>query len=98
MLTPAEADAAIAAHLAQFPEEELSLPACAGRVLRQHIHAERDAPPFHRVAMDGIAIASAAFREGRREFRIAAVQPAGTASLALGSPAECIEVMTGAPL
>ena len=39
MLTPAEADAAIAAHLAQFPEEVLPLPACAGRILRQDIHA-----------------------------------------------------------
>ena len=74
MLTPAEADAAIAAHLTQFPEEVLSLPACAGRVLRQDIHAERDAPPFDRVAMDGIAIASAAFQNGRLGFRIAAMQ------------------------
>ncbi len=98
MLTPAEADAAIAAHLAQAPDEELSLPACAGRVLRQDVHAERDVPPFDRVAMDGIAIASAAFRDGRREFRIAAMQLAGIAPLALGSPADCIEVMTGASL
>ncbi|MBF8291396.1 MAG: Molybdopterin molybdenumtransferase [Steroidobacteraceae bacterium] len=77
MLTPAEADAAIAAHLTQFPEQVLTLPACAGRVLRQDIHAERDAPPFDRVAMDGIAIAIAAFQSGRREFRVAAMQAAG---------------------
>ena len=98
MLTPAEADAAIAAHLAQFPEELLSLPACAGRILRQEIHAERDAPPFDRVAMDGIAIAIAAFRGGRREYRVAAMQAAGQAPVALESPTDCIEVMTGASL
>jgi molybdopterin molybdotransferase len=98
MLTPAEADAAIADHLAQVPEEYVPLPACAGRVLRQDIRAERDAPPFNRVAMDGIAIASAAFRDGRRQFRIAGVQPAGTAPLAIESPGDCIEVMTGASL
>lgn len=98
MLTPAEADAAIAAHLAPAPEESVTLPACAGRVLRQEVHAERDAPPFDRVAMDGIAIASAAFRAGRREFRIAAVQAAGSAPLALASPSDCIEVMTGTSL
>jgi molybdopterin molybdotransferase len=98
MLTPAEADATIAAHLVQVPEELLSLPACAGRVLRQDIRAERDAPPFDRVAMDGIAIAIAAFRDGRREFRVAATQSAGQAPLALDSPADCIEVMTGASL
>lgn len=98
MLNPAEADAAIAAHLAQFPEEVLSLPACAGRVLRQDIHAERDAPPFDRVAMDGIAIAIAAFHGGRREFRVAAIQAAGQAPVSLESPSVCIEVMTGASL
>lgn len=98
MLTPAEADAAIAAHLAQVPDELLSLPACAGRTLRQEILAERDAPPFDRVAMDGIAISIAAFRHGRREFRVAAMQAAGEARLTLGSPDECIEVMTGASL
>jgi molybdopterin molybdotransferase len=98
MLTPAEADAAIAAHLAQFPEELLSLPACAGRILRQDIHAERDAPPFDRVAMDGIAIAIAAFRRGRREFRVAAMQAAGQAPVSLEFPDDCIEVMTGATL
>ena len=98
MLTPAEADAAIAAHLAQVPEELLSLPACAGRVLRQDIHAERDAPPFDRVAMDGIAFAIAAFRDGRREFRVVATQSAGQAPVSLESPADCIEVMTGASL
>ena len=98
MLTPAEAEAAIAAHLAQIPEELLSLPACAGRTLRQDIEADRDAPPFDRVAMDGIAISIAAFRAGRREFRMAALQAAGQAPLSLASPADCIEVMTGAAL
>ncbi|MDH4260626.1 MAG: molybdopterin molybdotransferase MoeA [Gammaproteobacteria bacterium] len=98
MLNPAEADSAIAAHLTQFPVELLSLPACAGRVLRQDVHAERDAPPFDRVAMDGIAIAIAAFRGGRREFRVVAMQAAGHPPVSLDSPADCIEVMTGASL
>lgn len=98
MLTPAEADAAIAANLAAVPPEQLSLLACAGRVLRQDIHAERDAPPFDRVAMDGIALASAALRDGRREFRIVAMQAAGAAPLTLASRTDCIEVMTGASL
>lgn len=98
MLTPAEADAAIAAHLAQVPDELLSLPDCAGRTLRQDILAERDAPPFDRVAMDGIALSFAAYGGGRREFRVAGLQPAGQPPLALHSPADCIEVMTGASL
>ncbi|MBX3703900.1 MAG: molybdopterin molybdotransferase MoeA [Steroidobacteraceae bacterium] len=94
MLTPAQADAAIAAALVPLGVEVLPLSACAGRVLRQPVNAERDVPPFDRVAMDGIAIAHGP----RREFRVAGMQPAGAPALALGSPADCIEVMTGAVL
>jgi molybdopterin molybdotransferase len=96
MLTPAEADAAIAAALAVAATERVGLPGCAGRVLREPVQAERDAPPFDRVTMDGIAISSAA--PGRRDFRIAGVQPAGRPALTLPSAGECIEVMTGAML
>lgn len=96
MLTPAEADAAIAAELPVAATERVPLPCCAGRVLREAVHADRDAPPFDRVTMDGIAIASAAI--ARREFGIAGLQPAGVPALALSSPADCIEVMTGAML
>lgn len=96
MLTPAEADAAIAAVLGQVPEQELPLAQCAGRVLRREVRAERDAPPFDRVAMDGIAVAASAGT--RRSFRIAGVQAAGSPPLTLHSTDECIEVMTGAML
>lgn len=94
MLTPAEAEAAIAATIEPLPAEEAPLPACAGRVLRRAVLAERDAPPFDRVAMDGIAFAHGA----RREFRVAGTQPAGAPATRLRSPDECIEVMTGAVL
>ena len=96
MLTPAEADAAIAAALAPVSQEISPLPACAGRILRAALRAERDAPPFDRVAMDGIA-----FRHGdggRRRFRVAGVQAAGTPALSLDSASDCLEVMTGAIL
>lgn len=97
MLTPAQADAAIAARVARAPDEDLPLGACAGRVLRQAVRAERDAPPFDRVAMDGIAIA-AGRDPARRDFRIAGTQAAGQPALRLADPGDCIEVMTGAPL
>ncbi|MGQ0384753.1 MAG: molybdopterin molybdotransferase MoeA [Gammaproteobacteria bacterium] len=94
MLTPAEADAAIASALAPAGEESLPLSACAGRVLRETVHAERDAPPFDRVTMDGIAIAHG----GSRRYRIAGVQAAGAPPVRLASAGDCIEVMTGAVL
>ena len=58
MLTPAEADRLIGQHLQCLPIESLPLAQCAGAVLRENIYAERDQPPFDRVAMDGIALAS----------------------------------------
>jgi len=95
LLTPAEAEAAIAAALAPVSQESVPLAACAGRVLRAPLRAERDAPPFDRVAMDGIAFRAG---DGRNRFRVAGVQAAGSPALRLASPGECFEVMTGAIL
>ena len=98
MISPAEADALIGQHLTCLPTVSLPLLQCAGAVLREDIHAERDQPPFDRVAMDGIALASAAADRGERCFTIEATQAAGDAPLALASAQGCIEVMTGTAL
>lgn len=95
MLTPAEAEAAIAAAIVPVSQEELPLAACAGRVLRSPLTAERDAPPFDRVAMDGIAFASTS---NARRFCVAGTQAAGSPAQALAAPGDCFEVMTGATL
>jgi molybdopterin molybdotransferase len=96
MLTPAEADAEIAAAIAPLPAEEAPLAACAGRILRAAVRAERDAPPFDRVAMDGIAFGSGS--AAARRFRVAGIQAAGAPRLSLTSAGDCLEVMTGAVL
>src|SRR5690606_31620540 len=70
----------------------------AGRVLRQQVMAERDNPPFDRVCMDGVAVASAAFIAGRRSFSIEGTQAAGALPMRLGADDAAIEVMTGAVL
>ena len=98
MLTPAQADELIGQNLTCLPIESLPLAQCAGAVLRENVYAERDQPPFDRVAMDGIALQSAAAREGVRGFRIQGTQPAGAPALTLGAREACIEVMTGAVL
>lgn len=98
MTTPAEAEAAIRARVAPLPAETSTLNALPGSILREPIVASRDQPPFDRVTMDGIAIASAAFAEGRREFRVAGIQAAGAPRLVLASPDACFEAMTGAVL
>lgn len=98
MLTIAEAERLIGQHLPCLPIESLPLAQCSGAVLRENIYSERDQPPFDRVVMDGIALDSAAPREGIRRLRIQAMQAAGDAPLALASRSGCIEVMTGAVL
>ena len=98
MLTPAEADVLIGQHLQCLPIESLPLAQCAGAVLRENIYAERDHPPYDRVDMDGVALDSHAVSAGTRAFRIQAIQAAGDAPLTLGTPEDCIEVMTGAVL
>ncbi len=96
MITPADADRLIAERLKCLPIESLPLAQCAGSILRENIYAERDAPPFDRVAMDGIALQSEAARGGTRRFRIEATQAAGDPPLTLSAKSACIEVMTGA--
>ncbi len=105
MITPAEADALIRQHVTCLPIESLPLAQCAGAVLRENIYAERDQPPFDRVAMDGIALDSTSWQPGR-PLRVQGMQAAGQAPLALQGPsaspsgplAHCIEIMTGASL
>jgi molybdopterin molybdotransferase len=96
--TPAEAEALVRDRVRSLPVESRPLASLAGAVLAQSVRAERDQPPFDRVTMDGIAIASAAWRRGLRSFRIAGVQPAGRPPLTLPGEDDCIEVMTGAVL
>jgi molybdopterin molybdotransferase len=95
--TPATAEALIRRHAQLLPLESRPLAALAGGVLAQSVRAERDQPPFDRVTMDGIAIASEAWRAGQRRFRIAGIQAAGARPLAC-PPEACLEVMTGAAL
>lgn len=99
MLSPAEAEKRIGERLACLPIESLPLAQCAGAVLRENVYAERDQPPFDRVAMDGVAIHSDSLRSGgARRYKVQAIQAAGDPALTLGSRAACIEVMTGAVL
>jgi molybdopterin molybdotransferase len=98
MLTPAEASSAIVAALAPIAVETVPLEAAAGRILAETLVAERDLPPFDRVAMDGIAVRHAAFLGGRRRFRVAGIVGAGQEPLPLSTEEDCLEVMTGAML
>lgn len=95
---PQTAARLIAEHFPSLPVESLPVARCVGAVLRENVHAESDQPPFDRVAMDGIAVSSAAIAAGQRHFRIQGVQGAGDPPLTLEAADRCIEIMTGAML
>ncbi len=98
MLDPQAAEALISANMVCQPIESLPVGQCVGAVLRENIYAERDQPPFDRVAMDGVALASSVAAGGRRRFKVQATQAAGEPPAALTGSDGCIEVMTGAVL
>lgn len=75
-------------HIAEVPLLE-----SLGLILAENITADRDFPPFDRVAMDGIAI-----NQQSESFKIEATQYAGEAQKSLQNPENCMEVMTGAVL
>lgn len=92
------AEEAILGAVSVLPAELRPLENCVGQTLRQDVFAERDNPPFDRVCMDGIAVASETFLRGSRRFRIESMQPAGAPAVRLADPANAVEVMTGAML
>jgi molybdopterin molybdotransferase len=78
--------------------EEIPFLKSVGRILKEAIFADRDFPPFNRVAMDGIAIDFHQFKNGQRAFLIEGIQAAGSVQITLQNSKNCIEVMTGAVL
>jgi len=98
LITPRLAEEAINSRLTCLPIESLPLTQCVGGTLRENVYAERDAPPFDRVTMDGIAVDSELLRRGLRRFQIQGTQGAGSPPLRLAPGENAIEVMTGAIL
>ncbi|UFH53363.1 molybdopterin molybdotransferase MoeA [Spirosoma sp. KNUC1025] len=98
MLSVSEAFALTQQHLLTLPVETVSLVNADGRVLREAVYADRDFPPFDRIAMDGIAIRFADYEAGQRTFPITGIQFAGQPQLTLGDANTCLEAMTGAML
>lgn len=98
MISVQEALEIILQHTQHFGVEEVSFREATGRILKEQITADRDFPPFNRVAMDGIAIDFSSFEKGIHHFKIEGIQAAGAVQKKLKNPEHCIEVMTGAVL
>ncbi|CAL2103852.1 Molybdopterin molybdenumtransferase [Tenacibaculum sp. 190130A14a] len=98
MITVEEAKHIILSNTQDFGTEEIPFLKSVGRILKEDIIADRDFPPFNRVAMDGIAINYRFFQYGVRDFKIEGIQPAGSPQETMDNAANCYEVMTGAVL
>lgn len=98
MLSVEEAWNLVREHTKIQPWTSLNISKLRYEVLAEEISADRDYPPFDRVAMDGIAIAYSSWIKGVRQFPIQGCQQAGEKSKPLLSENACLEVMTGAPL
>ena len=108
MLSVADAFTLTQQHLLALPTETVSIDEANGRVLREAVLADRDFPPFDRVAMDGIGIRFADYQDGPRRdgprtvgtrtFQITGTQFAGQPQQMLSGENACLEVMTGSML
>ncbi len=96
MVTVPQADSILEKNPVSYPALRVQLGSAAGCVLREHVVADRDLPPFDRATMDGIAVNSASFSRGFRDFPIEGLQKAGSPALSLRSRNACLEITTGA--
>ncbi|MFZ9981999.1 MAG: molybdopterin molybdotransferase MoeA [Cyclobacteriaceae bacterium] len=98
MISVKEALDIILAHPFQSGTEQVSLMNSVGRVSGAFVFADRDLPPYNRVAMDGIAVRFEDLSKGLRKFKVAGIAIAGIPGIELNDAGTAIEVMTGAVL
>lgn len=97
LIKPHVASGLIASVCVPLATETVPLHRSLGRVLRETVFAERDQPPFDRVAMDGIALRFGDIAN-TKDFTVLGTIAAGHPSQTLTQAAACYEVMTGAML
>ncbi|WP_215223315.1 molybdopterin molybdotransferase MoeA [Echinicola shivajiensis] len=99
MITIQEALDLVLSQNQSYGTEEVPLTKALGRFLAEDIFTDRDAPPFDRVMMDGIAIHLLDLQDPLNpSYPIQGIQAAGVPQMSLADPSHCLEVMTGAIL
>jgi molybdopterin molybdotransferase len=78
--------------------EQISFESSLDRILAEPILADRDFPPYNRVAMDGFALRYASLVGAQNTFRIEHTVAAGDPTYRLNDSKACVEIMTGAVL
>ncbi len=98
MISVEEAIQLIRENLPDFGDSFVSADSLSREIITEDIKSDRAYPPFNRVMMDGIAVNFNIWKEGKRDFRIIGISPAGAPAKTLTDPSCAFEVMTGAPL
>ena len=98
MITVGEAAKILLEHTYVPRLEHIPLSNALGRYLASDIQADRDFPPFDRVAMDGFAIRTADFSGPGTRFSKAGIGWAGRPAIEMPPGCMAVEVMTGAVL
>jgi len=78
--------------------ESVPLSAAAGRILAEHVIAQRTQPPFAASAMDGYAVRSGDLSAGETSLTRIGESAAGHASERTLGSGEAIQISTGAPV
>jgi molybdopterin molybdotransferase len=98
MVSVEEAESIILGNLFKPKTTSIEIELAVGYILAETVEADRDFPPFNRVAMDGIAINFKSFMLGQRTFNLEGIQAAGMPPKKLQQENNAFEVMTGAML
>ncbi|KAF0846531.1 molybdopterin molybdotransferase MoeA [Nocardia caishijiensis] len=90
--------AALLAHLADRPDEQVPVPDALGRVLAADVTSPIDLPVFRNSAMDGYAVRAADVAVTPVTLPVAGVVAAGRPGTEMLPEGAAMKVMTGAPL
>jgi len=78
--------------------EIVPLSEASGRILAEHVQADRDYPPFHRSMRDGFAVRSGDVDHTGVTLKLTGEVRAGQYPQSPVEEGQCVEIMTGAPL
>jgi molybdopterin molybdotransferase len=96
MISVEEAQSRVMAEVVAGAEEPVPLDDCLGRVLREDVVADRDAPAADNSAMDGYAVRSADIDAAPVSLPVTGDIPAGHPSASPLEPGTAMRIMTGA--
>jgi molybdopterin molybdotransferase len=101
MISYQQARSIVAEHVGKIQPapatESVPLSEAHGRVLAQHVAADRDYPPFDRSARDGYAVRASEAHAGAALICAGEIK-AGDVPTAFSGDGACLQIMTGAPV